>query len=530
MPSGGIFISYRRQETAWPARQLYEVLVARFGAASVFKDVDDIEPGEDFVEKITEAVASCDVLLALIGPQWLTMTDAEGHRRLDDPEDFVRLELSAALHRGVRVVPILVDGATMPKASELPDELMPIIRRQAFEINAVGFNTDRLLATIAAIVERPLTPNVATASASEPARSAEPVATRAGTEEPSPRPTPSPTRTEEPSQPLPPTKPPSKRTPLLIATGAVVVALAVGLVIWRPWLGASRATPQSSVSETNSASLTPTGSVEPSASGPATQAVAVLPNPPILAHRGGLEHHQLETMQAMEAAARQGFAIETDVRFTSDGVAVLVHDEAATKGLDCGGKDIRVSKTTWRTLKETCRSKPTSEDANSYPVPTLNATLEAIAAASPSAWVFLEIKTDPSDEQLQKLLLTPASYGLSTRVIWTSFDRDRLKRASQAIREYSCANPCLAPGERRMLFVSGKQVAAKALAGDKLWGVAVNQDVADTDYVASLQKAGLKVVLWNPNEAGQWESAAALSPDAVMTDYPEKYRDWLANR
>ncbi|MFT3862317.1 toll/interleukin-1 receptor domain-containing protein [Micropruina sp.] len=93
-------ISYRRGETAWPARQLYEVLVARFGAGSVFKDVDAIEPGEDFVERITEAVAGCDVLLALIGPHWLTMTDATGARRLDDPDDFVRLELAAALTRG----------------------------------------------------------------------------------------------------------------------------------------------------------------------------------------------------------------------------------------------------------------------------------------------------------------------------------------------------------------------------------------------------------------------------------------------
>ncbi|MBK9697569.1 MAG: toll/interleukin-1 receptor domain-containing protein [Propionibacteriaceae bacterium] len=146
---GRIFISYRRQETAWPARQLYEVLVARFGAASVFKDVDDIEPGDDFVDRITDAVAACDVLLALIGPQWLTMTDDKGRRRLDNPEDFVRLEVKAALSRNVRVVPILVDGARMPPAEELPDDLAAITRRQAVEINPVGFNTERLLATLA---------------------------------------------------------------------------------------------------------------------------------------------------------------------------------------------------------------------------------------------------------------------------------------------------------------------------------------------------------------------------------------------
>ena len=153
--NGRIFISYRRQETAWPARQLYEVLVARFGSEAVFKDVDDIEPGEDFVDRITEAVAACDFLLALIGPQWLTMTDATGARRLDDPEDFVRLELSAALSRGVRVVPILVDGARMPRADELPHDLAAVTRRQAVEISPVGFNTERLLATLAAALARP---------------------------------------------------------------------------------------------------------------------------------------------------------------------------------------------------------------------------------------------------------------------------------------------------------------------------------------------------------------------------------------
>ena len=72
---GRIFISYRRQETAWPARQLYDVLVEHFPAEQVFKDVDNIDPGEDFIERITAAVESCDVLLALIGPHWLTITN-----------------------------------------------------------------------------------------------------------------------------------------------------------------------------------------------------------------------------------------------------------------------------------------------------------------------------------------------------------------------------------------------------------------------------------------------------------------------
>jgi hypothetical protein len=106
---GRIFISYRRQETAWPARHLYDVLVEHFPADQVFKDVDNIDPGDDFVERISAAVGCCDVLLALIGPQWLTIMNKKGQRRLDDPEDYVRLEIETALTRKIRVIPILVD-------------------------------------------------------------------------------------------------------------------------------------------------------------------------------------------------------------------------------------------------------------------------------------------------------------------------------------------------------------------------------------------------------------------------------------
>ena len=91
------------------------MLVEHFRAEDVFKDVDNIEPGEDFIERITAAVGSCDVLLALIGPQWLTITDENGQRRLDNPEDFVRLEIETALTRKIRVIPILADEARIPR-------------------------------------------------------------------------------------------------------------------------------------------------------------------------------------------------------------------------------------------------------------------------------------------------------------------------------------------------------------------------------------------------------------------------------
>jgi hypothetical protein len=119
--SGRIFISYRREETAYPAGWLYERLTDRFGGGRIFKDVDSINLGDDFVDVITRAVASCDVLLVLIGEEWSTILDAQGKRRLDDRDDFVRLEIEAALTRDVRFIPVLVDGATMPNADELPD-------------------------------------------------------------------------------------------------------------------------------------------------------------------------------------------------------------------------------------------------------------------------------------------------------------------------------------------------------------------------------------------------------------------------
>ena len=143
---GRIFISYRRQETDYPAGWLYDRLAVRY-AGEVFKDVDSIELGDDFVEVITAAVGSCDVLLALIGDQWVTIADKDGRRRLDNPNDFVRVEIEAALTRNVRVIPILVGGATMPDAEELPPSLAKLVRRNALELSPARFDydTSRLL-------------------------------------------------------------------------------------------------------------------------------------------------------------------------------------------------------------------------------------------------------------------------------------------------------------------------------------------------------------------------------------------------
>ena len=105
---------------------------AHFGEDAVFMDVDTIEAGVDFVEVLQNAVQSCDVLVALIGRSWLNIKDEAGKRRLDNPEDFVRIEIAAALDRDIRVIPVLVDGVPMPRSTELPDNLIAFGAPQCF--------------------------------------------------------------------------------------------------------------------------------------------------------------------------------------------------------------------------------------------------------------------------------------------------------------------------------------------------------------------------------------------------------------
>jgi outer membrane protein assembly factor BamB len=145
---GGIFLSYRRDETEHVAGRLADRLASVFGDQRVFIDVDSIRPGSDFVAAIQQAVRRCDVLLALIGPSWTAATDRKGRRRLDDPEDFVVLEIREALLRDVHVLPILVDGARMPSREELPADLQALVRRNAVRVDGESFRSD-----VAALVE-----------------------------------------------------------------------------------------------------------------------------------------------------------------------------------------------------------------------------------------------------------------------------------------------------------------------------------------------------------------------------------------
>ena len=138
----GLFISYRRDDSAGYAGRLFDALVRRFGEPAVFMDLTDIAPGSDFVETIDRAVGSCEVLLVLIGRSWLTSADGQGRSRLEDPQDFIRREVSTALGRNILVVPVLVQGARMPTAEQLPEDLKKLARREAIELSDSRWDTD----------------------------------------------------------------------------------------------------------------------------------------------------------------------------------------------------------------------------------------------------------------------------------------------------------------------------------------------------------------------------------------------------
>ncbi len=135
----GIFVSYRRDDSSGHAGRLFDRLVQHFGRTRIFMDIDTIEPGEDFVTVIENAVGSCDILIAIIGQNWIS---SSGAGRLDNPSDFVRIEIATALRRDIRVIPVLVQRASMPKPQDLPEELLKLTRRNAVELSDVRWQSD----------------------------------------------------------------------------------------------------------------------------------------------------------------------------------------------------------------------------------------------------------------------------------------------------------------------------------------------------------------------------------------------------
>src|SRR5262245_13455840 len=137
-----IFISYRREDSAGSAGRLHDTLVKQFGPDHVFRDVADIYAGDDFRQAIEREIGRSDVVLVVIGPRWLSLHDDKHRPRIDDPHDLLRLEVASALTRNTRVIPVLVDRATVPSESELPDNLKPLARRNAVEIRDGAWDDD----------------------------------------------------------------------------------------------------------------------------------------------------------------------------------------------------------------------------------------------------------------------------------------------------------------------------------------------------------------------------------------------------
>jgi hypothetical protein len=137
--AGKIFINYRRDDSAPNALSIAQYLERAYGSRNVFIDVDRIRSGDNFITVLDQRLAVCSVLLAIIGPRWLEARDDQGNRRLEDPDDWVRTEIERALRRGIKVIPVLVGGATLPQQAALPDGLKPLLKSQAAVVGTNNF-------------------------------------------------------------------------------------------------------------------------------------------------------------------------------------------------------------------------------------------------------------------------------------------------------------------------------------------------------------------------------------------------------
>ena len=207
-----VFISYRRDDTEGQAGRLFDDLTRHFGEDSVFMDVAGIEPGRDFRRVIDEQVASCGVLLAMIGKNWLDAVDESGRRRLEDPTDFVRLETASALRRDIPVVPVLVHGARMPRAEQLPEDLTELAYRNGVELSHARWDSD------VQILVKALTPYVESSQKS---------ANRVEVSNLSQSLTPA---ARMPASTAP--RPTKKRLPTLIAASVAVLVIGAGGYVW----------------------------------------------------------------------------------------------------------------------------------------------------------------------------------------------------------------------------------------------------------------------------------------------------------
>jgi glycosyltransferase involved in cell wall biosynthesis len=137
-----VFLSYRREDSAGYAGRIKDSLRRALGRNQLFIDVDNVPPGANFAKRLQNELATCDVLLVIIGRNWLNARRDDGRRRLDNPDDIVRSEIATALRRNIPVIPVLVDGAAVPKAQELPEELKDLTVSNALDLRHISFQTD----------------------------------------------------------------------------------------------------------------------------------------------------------------------------------------------------------------------------------------------------------------------------------------------------------------------------------------------------------------------------------------------------
>jgi len=157
IPEACIFLSYRRTDSEDVVGRLHGALVDRFGDAAVFKDVDDVTLGIDYRKVLKDAVGSCRVILAVIGPAWEAVRNDAGQRRIDDPADWVRIEIGSALQRNIPVIPVLIRRQQLPPAADLPGDLRDLVYRQAIQLRPdPDFDNDvaRLVANLNRLLER----------------------------------------------------------------------------------------------------------------------------------------------------------------------------------------------------------------------------------------------------------------------------------------------------------------------------------------------------------------------------------------
>jgi TIR domain len=248
---GAVFISYRRGDSEGQARALSIELGDLIGKDSVFMDVDSIALGRDFRQVLQESLQACDIMLALIGPNWLEAKDAAGNRRLDSPGDFVRQEISSALKRNIAVTPVLLQEASMPTPDRLPDDLKDLAFRNGFEISHTRWESDvREMLKRLGLIERTRSFVPPRTSAQAPASQV--VSSSAGARADAQPPAAALTGTAagaktgnaavSPAE-IPSARPRKSRVPMMAAGAAILV-----VVVVLAWMGLSRGKPSSTAS------------------------------------------------------------------------------------------------------------------------------------------------------------------------------------------------------------------------------------------------------------------------------------------